>query len=117
MRILVCGGRAFNDREYVFECLDLFVVENGPVTSLVHGAQRGADTLAGEWAYARGIRIIRCPADWNSYGRSAGHIRNVQMLGYNPDIVLAFPGGPGTANMKAIACKSGIPVREFDPTC
>ena len=55
------------------------------------------------------------PADWDTHGRGAGPIRNKQMLEEGkPDLVIAFPGGKGTANMIGQAKEAGIPVREIE---
>ena len=52
-------------------------------------------------------------ADWEGLGRKAGPIRNQQMLDEGkPDLVVAFPGGRGTANMMRIAREAGIEVIE-----
>lgn len=54
------------------------------------------------------------PAKWKMYGRSAGAIRNAVMLSeFQPDIVVAFPGGRGTAHMVRIARAAGIDVIEI----
>jgi len=51
------------------------------------------------------------PADWSRHGKSAGPIRNRQMLiEGRPDIVVAFPGGKGTANMIKQAVEAGVKV-------
>ena len=79
---------------------------------LIHGAARGADSLAGEWASTRAVPVKIFPADWQTHGRSAGHIRNAQMLREGkPDLVVAFPGGRGTADMVAKANAAGITVK------
>lgn len=57
------------------------------------------------------IRVEEYPADWARFGKSAGYLRNKQMLEEGkPDLVVAFPGGRGTANMIAIAMKAGVKV-------
>jgi hypothetical protein len=50
------------------------------------------------------------PADWKKYKRAAGHIRNKEMLDFGFDLLIAFPGGPGTTNMITITRGAGIPV-------
>lgn len=96
MRVLVCGGRDYKDRERMFQILDAL----SDVDCIIEGGARGADSLAGEWADARSVALEVYPADWNVHGKSAGHIRNQQMLDEGkPDLVIAFPGGRGTANM------------------
>ena len=84
-----------------------------PISCLVHGAAHGADTLAGEWAKIRGVPVEVYPAEWTTFGRAAGPIRNKRMLVQGkPDSVVAFPGGLGTAGMVRLATQAGVPVRE-----
>jgi hypothetical protein len=109
MRLLVCGGREFVYRPAVFAALDRAHAKR-TVTVLVHGAARGADSLAGEWARARGIAEERHPANWERDGKRAGPIRNAEMLATGIDGVVAFPGGRGTAHMVQIAREAGVPV-------
>lgn len=81
------------------------------IRKLVHGAARGADSLASEWARSRGVLEIPCPAQWDLHGRRAGILRNQQMLNQETiDLVVAFPGGRGTADMTRRAWKAGITV-------
>lgn len=113
MRVLVCGGRNFSDTKRLFEVLSGYH-KITPFTCLIHGAASGADTLAGKWASQIGIQIKAYPADWNKYGRSAGSVRNAQMLhDGKPDLVIAFPGGRGTANMIKLAKAANTPVEEL----
>jgi len=110
MRILVCGGRDYDDRKKVFEALDTL---DNPC-ALIEGGARGADRLAREWAIDNNVPIFTFNADWETYGRAAGPIRNKQMLVEGkPDIVIAFPGGAGTANMIRQARAAGIPCFTF----
>lgn len=53
------------------------------------------------------------PADWGSLGKAAGPIRNSLMLTEaNPSLVIAFPGGKGTADMISKARAAGVKVIE-----
>ena len=108
--VLVCGGRNYNDRAHTFLTLDRMHKER-PITKVIHGAARGADTLGGDWARARRIPVQAFPAQWNTEGRAAGPKRNQRMLDQgHPTEVLAFPGGTGTADMKRRARTAGVPV-------
>ena len=108
--VIVCGGRDWDRRELTFQELDRLRAELG-ITTVVHGAARGADNLAGEWARARNIAARDFPAQWNKFGRRAGFLRNQQMLDEGrPDAVIAFPGGAGTRGMMRIAREAGVPV-------
>lgn len=119
MRVLVCGGRDYYDRIAVFDTLDL-LHEQRSIILIIHGAARGADSLADDWANARGIAVKWYRADWQAYGKLAGPIRNRQMLeDGKPDGVVAFPGGAGTANMIKLAKAAGLivwtPIQERNP--
>jgi hypothetical protein len=71
--------------------------------------------LAGECAKQAGLSIEVYPADWKKHGRSAGPIRNQHMLDVGkPNLVIAFPGGRGTADMMKRAEKAGIEVRRIE---
>lgn len=111
MRIIVCGGRDFNDEAAVFAALDRLHGRRA-VTLLIHGAARGADLLAQGWAHAREIPYLGVPAKWSEHGNSAGPQRNTVMANLKPaaDMLVAFPGGRGTANMIENAETMGIKV-------
>lgn len=113
MKVLVCGGRDYNDRDAVFRALD-GIDQDSRITDVIHGAARGADTLAHEWAYQRQRRMWPYHADWKKYDKAAGPIRNQRMLDEGkPDMVVAFPGGAGTADMKKRARRAGVMVVEY----
>lgn len=109
MRTLITGGRDYNDRAAVYAALDLLHAQY-PITCIIHGDARGADRLCRDWAVSRGIPHLPHPADWESYGKAAGHIRNGQMLLARPDYCVAFPGGRGTADMMRKATIHGLTV-------
>ncbi len=112
-RVLVCGGRDFRDWNRLLTVLDHYHAIN-PFSLIIHGAARGADHMAGEWAVTRFVPVEEYPANWDRDGRTAGPIRNGQMLREGkPTVVIAFPGGSGTAHMKHIAASAGIPVLEI----
>ena len=110
MRILVCGSRDWDDREPIDDALEMYNHSPGVV---IHGGARGADQLAGEIAFDMGFEVEVFPADWKLHGKSAGVIRNQQMLDEGkPDIVLAFQknNSRGTQDMINRARKAGVPV-------
>lgn len=114
MKVLVCGSRdiPFSLLELVKKTLE----ELSPQpTDLIEGEARGADTLAKIAAIELGYRLHKFPADWATYGKRAGHIRNQQMLDQNPDLVIAFHPEtgitPGTRDMVTKAQAKGTPVK------
>ncbi len=100
MKLLVSGGRDFDDVEFVVTHLNR-LHKARQITQLIHGAAKGVDTIAAFWAEENGIAPRPFPAEWVEYGRyRAGPIRNQQMLDEGrPDALFAFPGGSGTADM------------------
>lgn len=83
---------------------------------IISGGATGVDSAAIDFAVSHWLQFIEYKADWTRYGKSAGMIRNEQMLDENPDIeyVLAFPGGTGTANMVKLAQSRGIEVKKYE---
>lgn len=82
--------------------------------TIISGAAKGADSAAADWAIVNYANLEEYPADWKTHGKSAGFIRNKQMLEEGkPDYVIAFPGGKGTAMMVDIAKKAKVPVIEI----
>ena len=111
MKILVCGGRNFDDYDNMQSVLSSLNAERGPISLIIHGAASGADRMAGIYAYHHDIMVQEFPADWSAHGRSAGPIRNAAMLKKGrPDLVVAFPGGRGTADMVYQARNAGVEV-------
>lgn len=112
MRVIVCGGRDYADREKVFSTLDKLCVDPEKFV-VIQGGARGADALAKEWALNRKTGCVTFTADWRNHGLSAGPRRNAMMLrAGRPDMVLAFPGGPGTADMVKRAREAAVIVVE-----
>jgi hypothetical protein len=122
MKLLVCGGRDYQDRDTIYWWLNLL----NP-SEIVHGACKvsgrsegfdGADGFADEWALAHGITLNRHPADWTKHGKSAGPKRNREMLDRHPDVdmVIGFGGDKGTRNMLGLAQRCSLPTVWIAPT-
>ncbi len=110
VRIIVCGGRDYADREHVYDVLRFIHIKRG-IAEIIQGeCPTGADRFAREWAVNMGVKLTRCPARWDLHGKRAGPIRNRQMLELKPDGVVAFPGGRGTQDMITAATEAGFPV-------
>jgi hypothetical protein len=116
MRVLVCGGRDYTDRDHIWNTLCEIDAKRGPITCIIHGAATGADSEAMIWAQTMaqgGHAIKHAPfvADWRADGKAAGPIRNQRMLeAGKPDLVVAFPGAKGTSDMVRRAKKAGVEV-------
>lgn len=111
-RILVSGSRCWTDREAVAKLFKEIKIWEAEV--LIHGNARGLDRMAADVALDLGMppsRIKSFPARWLDYGRSAGPIRNSQMLkDASPTHVYCFPlpGGEGTMDLYTKADKAGL---------
>ena len=95
---------------------------------LLHGGARGADAAIGRAAQQLGWSALVMPAQWQLHGRAAGPIRNRELLeqaiaraeahsspGYQASVlVVAFPGGAGTASLmreaRRMASRSPVPI-------
>ena len=119
--VIVCGGRHYQDKSFVFETLSKLRAEAYQLVIVEGGCPTGADAFARDWVklqtepgrYHRIQHFTVHPA-WGRDGRlAAGPIRNRRMLeNYEPDLVLAFEGGRGTKSCIDIARELGVPVRK-----
>lgn len=104
MRIGVTGGRDFDGWHLVVHTL-----RQMPESAvLVHGAAPGADSLCAEWWDMQGRVVEAHPADWETHGKAAGPLRNQEMVDSGLDLLLVFPGGRGTADMRSRAEAAGV---------
>ena len=104
MKVLVCGGRKYARRDLVYAGLDRLNAASR-IALVIHGACTGADTLAGDWAAARGVPV----ADYPIEAGEGGFARNLRMLeASQPDLVVHFPGGNGTKHMRDLAIDYGV---------
>lgn len=111
-KIVLTGGRLYNDYDKVAWYLHNLDRENNFEIEYIVGDARGFDRCARDYCGYDIDHPNVFEADWELHGRKAGPIRNAAMLATEPDLVIAFPGGKGTANCVAQARKLGIPVRE-----
>lgn len=118
MKVLVCGGRHFTDAESLNATLDELHAKKG-ITLLIHGGAEGADFLAYRWACKNVVPHLCVPAKWKDargiQDNTAGPKRNSIMLKLvTPDLVIAFPGNEGTADLVKKALKAKIETWEME---
>jgi hypothetical protein len=114
--ILACGSREWRDSSAVHLVLMCEPHQQGwdeHRIRVLHGDARGADRMAAASAIQLGYDVVAFPADWETHGKRAGILRNLQMLDERPDLVVAFGDGRGTSHTVGEAEKRGIPVRRF----
>ena len=112
LRVIVCGGRDYSDIAAVRHEIVRIGMDNMHAV-IVHGAARGADSIARFCAEDLGLQTEAHPANWDKYGKRAGFIRNQEMADAGADLCVAFPGGNGTADMIRRAEAAGIPCRKL----
>ena len=111
MKVIVAGSREFQDYLFLKEQLDQYRKDN-EITEIVSGMARGADKLAILYAMDNNIPVAKFPADWDTYGKRAGPIRNEQMAKYADALVAFWDGASrGTKNMIDQMTKQQKPVR------
>lgn len=102
-KVLVTGARVLLESDVCMsEQFDLFV-EEGKQYRLIHGNAKGADSIAANEAKKRGFEIASYPADWDKHRKSAGHIRNAEMVNLMPDVVIGFIKGPSVGTRACLA--------------
>jgi len=113
MKIIIAGGREFNDLNLMTKKMDLFLSKSTHMDiEIVSGKANGADSLGEEYAKLRKYKIAEFPADWDKFGKGAGFKRNTEMAEY-ADALIAFWDGNsrGTMHMINIAKKKGLQVK------
>lgn len=93
--IVVTGPRDWIDKRSVWMPLERMRNRHQRLLIRNGKAKKGVDHLAGLWASRRegkGVIERAFPADWDTYGKRAGHIRNGEMLRAfpRPDLVMVW---------------------------
>ena len=114
-RVIIAGSRYFTDYDLLVQRCDNSLAHVIEPIEIVSGAAPGADRMGELYATARGYSLVKFPAQWNKFGRSAGPIRNRQMAEY-ANALIAFPLGKsfGTRNMIATAKELGLSVQMYE---
>jgi len=113
MKIIIAGGRDFDDFDLLTsKCDHYFSKLNLSDLEIVSGAARGADSLGESYANLRGLKLKRCPADWDKYGKAAGFKRNSEMAKYADGLIVFWDGkSKGTQHMISAATRENIQVK------
>lgn len=118
-RVIICGSREFDDYEFLRDKCDKILSRKAADPTeeivIVSGCAKGADTLGERYASERGYQVLRYPAQWDKYGKSAGYRRNREMAEVS-NACIAFLSSisenRGTKNMISTALKMNLLVRE-----
>lgn len=113
MKAIIAGSRHLPTSRPYTEFIDEVVSENKlfDIETIIHGCASGVDSAGDEWGSRHLIPRWEFPADWEQYGKAAGHIRNRQMAQAG-DILIAIWDGKskGTKNMIQEMERLGKPV-------
>lgn len=96
MKYIVAGGRDFTNGIITKRVLDTF----SDIDTIISGDARGADFLGAMYAVENNIPVEHFPAQWNTYGKAAGYIRNAEMAEAGNALIAFWDGqSKGTMNM------------------
>ena len=107
-RVIIAGGRDITDYDLVLEAIEQSRFQ---IDVVVSGGASGVDSLGERFAEESDLDLTIFRADWQTYGRAAGPIRNRKMA-ENADALIAVWDGKsrGTKNMIETATKLGLHV-------
>ena len=106
MRVIIAGGRNYNDYDTLLEAVS---ESRFQIDAVISGGATGVDALGERFAKERNLPLEIFLPDWNKHGKAAGPIRNKEMA-MNADGLIALWDGQsrGTKNMIDIAQKIGL---------
>lgn len=109
MRVIIAGSRSFSGG--VRKVAEAVTASGFEVTTVISGAARGADQAGEQWAKMNKVPVERFPADWETYGKGAGHVRNYEMSLVADALISLWDGSsPGTKDMIRTMEAQGKPV-------
>lgn len=114
MKLVIAGSRdIFPTTDEINEYVGKTAGTYG-VLEVVCGMAKGVDLAGRTWASRTGRAIREMPAEWDTYGKRAGPIRNAKMAAYGDALLLIWDGSSrGSKNMKEEMLKLGKPVYEI----
>lgn len=109
-KVVIAGGRTFNDIRLMTKKCDHLLSKQRNI-EIVSGTANGADKLGEAYAYSKGYSVKRFPANWDGFGKGAGHIRNKQMAMYADAVIVFWDGkSKGTLHMINVAKAKELPL-------
>lgn len=99
LNIVICGSRSITDEEKVFKIIDS-VLQDLKIGTIITGGSKGVDEIAKAWAEKKGLPHQEMNADWETFGKAAGPIRNKEMaIRGNATLAIVDDKSVGTWNM------------------
>lgn len=112
MKVIIAGSRNFTDYQKLKKECNQFLLYKKNIEIVSGDHYKGADKLGIQYANEKGFNLIKFPAEWNKFGKTAGPIRNNKMAIFS-DVLIAFWDGKsrGTKNMICLASQKGLKVK------
>jgi hypothetical protein len=112
MKLIIAGSRTLEPTlGFINSAIRMFEITN--IKEIVSGTANGVDQEGEHWASHYGAEVKRFPANWEKFGKPAGHIRNKEMAKYADALLLIWDGeSKGSFNMKQNMEKLGKPIYE-----
>ena len=116
IRCIIAGCRDFSDYVLLRDTANK-IFRNRDTSNLIiiSGCCSGADHLGELFAVKNNLACVKFQADWNTYGKAAGPIRNKQMAEFasqQTGMLIAFWDGKsrGTGSMIRLAKEYGLEI-------
>ena len=108
--IIIAGSRTFTDYDLLERECDKIIASNRTKDiTIISGTAQGADQLGERYAKERGLPLVRMPADWKTYGHSAGYVRNRAMASKAQVLILFWDGeSKGSKHMRDVAIEMNL---------
>jgi len=111
MRVIIAGGRYFDDYDLLKKKVDSILKKSTNI-EIISGMATGADSLGLNYAKEKGYKTIEMPANWDKYGKSAGYRRNEDMASIADACIIFWDGeSKGTKHMIDLAKQYNLQLR------
>jgi hypothetical protein len=113
VRVAVVGSRTIQDKEFVFQQLDYYLsrLMKDYKVIIVSGGADGIDKLSEKFAEERKLKTEIYFPDWDLHGKSAGFLRNTQIVEKSDYLIAITTGSKGTQDTINKAIKRGMPIK------
>jgi len=117
MKTIIAGSRFIDNEKLVFAVIWNVIYNHFVITEIVSGGCKGVDQLAERFALQNEIKKTRFPADWNTFGKRAGPLRNSEMAKYADSLILIWDGqSRGSKSMLNEARKQKLLIHSIEIT-
>lgn len=111
MKLAICGSRHLKqnfDLNYLESIINKL---NISVTEIVSGGAKGADKVAELYAAKQSLKLKIFHAQWQTFGISAGTVRNKQVVDYANYVAVLWDGkSKGTRHVIEYSGETGKPI-------